>query len=129
MTDAAGTGTGQGPSPQMQYVVRGGVSTPDRFAAGRDVAADAMGLLWNISVNTWPNTTVAELAAGVPHGQIGVSTIAAIVAAGGAITADPRPENPYHALLGGITAETASRLFSPTIPNPARIRSRTDTIE
>ena len=81
---------------------------------------DRNGILWNISVNSYPGTLVEELARGMPHRHIGVTTVEAVRAAGGTITPDPLPDNPYHHLVGGITPEAAAQLFTPTLAHPTR---------
>jgi RHS repeat-associated protein len=101
-----------------QYVVRGGISTAQMFQNGSGVTIDANGNLQGVSVQTFPNTSVQELSQQLPQRQIGVSSIAAINSMNGTIVPDPTANNPYHAIMGGITPETAERLFTPTIPNP-----------
>jgi len=62
---------------------------------------------------------VEELAAAIPHGQIGVTTVGAIRAAGGDVVRTSG-RSPYHATLVGLSPEEASRLLTPTIANPAK---------
>jgi hypothetical protein len=62
---------------------------------------------------------VRELASSLPHGQIGVTTVAAVRAAGGDVVRTTGRTR-HHATLTGLTPEIASRLFLPTIANPAR---------
>jgi hypothetical protein len=59
------------------------------------------------------------LAAAIPHGQVGVTTVGEIRAAGGDVVRTPG-RSPHHATLIGLSPEEASRLFTPTIPNPAK---------
>jgi hypothetical protein len=73
-----------------------------------------------------PGLSVRELAApnprmgypGIPHNQLGVTTVGAIRAAGGDVVPSPTKTNPYHATLSGLTPDQASQLFRPTIKNP-----------
>jgi hypothetical protein len=62
---------------------------------------------------------VTELAAAIPHAQIGVTTVGAVRRAGGDVIRT-LGRNPYHAKLTGLTPEQASQLLTPIIPNPAR---------
>ncbi len=59
---------------------------------------------------------------GIPHNQVGVTTMGQIRAAGGDVVASPTRTNPHHATLSGLTAEQASQLFRPTVKNPNRRR-------
>jgi len=99
---------------------------PESFSKRSGVTIDAAGQLEGISVNAGPGLSVAELTApnprasypGIPHTQIGVTTVGAVRAAGGEVIASPRPTNPHHATLGSLTPEEASNLFRPTRKNP-----------
>jgi hypothetical protein len=90
------------------------------------------GLLQGVSVNAGSQMTVEQLTApnpatgypGIPHNQIGVTSVGAIRAAGGDVVPTPRANNPSHATLGGITATQAGELFRPTRPNPNRNKNR-----
>ena len=62
---------------------------------------------------------VAELAATIPHGRIGVTTVVAVREAGGDVVRTAG-RSPYHATLTGLVPDQASRLLTPTVPNPAR---------
>ena len=66
--------------------------------------------------------TSEVLSSFLPHGTIGVTTLHSVIAAGGTITPDPLPGNPYHALLSGLTAEQGVALFSDARPNMTRLR-------
>lgn len=89
---------------------------------GSGVVISAAGTLLNVSVNSAAGMTVTLLSAGLPHARIGVTTVGRIRALGGAIVAAPSPNNPYHSLLRGLTPEQACALFTPTRPNPNRVR-------
>jgi hypothetical protein len=103
-------------------VVRGGLNTVELLEAGTGVTIDSMGNLHGLSVNSAPGKTVAELAEGLRYGQIGVTTVGAVRAAGGDVTPDPSANHPFHCLAGGISAQTAHRLLTPTVPNPSRVK-------
>ncbi len=63
--------------------------------------------------------SVEELAAAMPHGQIGVTTVGAIRAAGGDVVRTSG-RSPHHATVVGLKPEEASGLLTPSIPNPAK---------
>lgn len=46
----------------------------------------------------------------------------AIRAAGGEVQPDTTRGNPYHCLVGGISAQVAQELFNPLVLNPNRVR-------
>jgi hypothetical protein len=114
--------------PAEALVVRGGQNLPANFAQGSGVTVDAGGKIAGVSVNAAPNVSVQELTApnphtgypGIPHHQVGVTTVGAIRAAGGDVVPSPTRTNPYHATLSELTPEQASQLFRPTITNPNR---------
>jgi hypothetical protein len=114
--------------PDEALVIRGGRNLPDSFARGSGVTVDAGGRIQGVSVNCAAGLSVQELTApdprsgypGIPHNQIGVTTVGAVRAAGGEVTSSPTRTNPCHATLGGLTPEQASNLFRPTVRNPNR---------
>ena len=114
--------------PDDALVVRGGQNLRENFAKGSGVKIVSGGKVENVSVNCAPHRTVEELTAsnpatgypGIPNRQIGVTTVGRIRAAGGDVVVSPTRTNPYHATLGGLTPEEASKLFRPTTPNPHR---------
>lgn len=63
---------------------------------------------------------MAELAASIPHGLVGVTTVGEVRKAGGDVIRTTG-RSPYHATLTGLTAEQVSGLLTPTIPNPTRL--------
>ena len=97
-------------------VVRGGRNMPADFA--RAVAAHPSGVV-GVSVECGEGVPVEVLAATLPHGRVGVTTLGAVRAAGGDVVRTSG-RSPNHATLTGLDAATASRLFTPTIPNPGR---------
>ena len=119
------------PLPDAALVVRGGQNLPAHFAQGSGVTVDAGGGIQDVSVNCAAGVSVQELTApnrdtgypGIPHNQIGVTTVGAIRAAGGDVVPAPTRTNLYHATLSRLTPEQASQLFCPTVQNP-NTRSR-----
>lgn len=117
--------------PDEAFVVRGGRNLPENFAQGSGVAIDEGGELRDVSVNSAADQSLEALTAphgatgypGIPHRQIGVTTVGAIRAAGGDVIPSPTRTNPYHATLSGLAPDRASELFRPTIPNPSRRES------
>jgi hypothetical protein len=105
--------------PDSAFVCRGGLCTADRFANGSDVTIDANGNLQGVSVNSAPNASLEELTSTIKNGQVGVTTVGDIRAAGGDVIPDPTPNNPYHCIMCGISPAQAERLFTPTTPNPS----------
>jgi len=71
------------------------------------------------SVECVEGLSVKDLAAAIPHNQIGVTTAGAIRAAGGDVVRTSG-HSPNHATMTGLSAEEASRLLTPTIANPAK---------
>jgi hypothetical protein len=116
------------PLPDDALVVRGGQNLPMSFAQGSGVRAGPGGALQGVSVNAGAGVSAADLTRpnpqtgypGIPHNQVGVTTVGAIRAAGGDVVPAPTRSNPYHALLSGLTPDQASALFRPTVPNPNR---------
>jgi hypothetical protein len=114
------------PLPDEALVVRGGQNLPAHFVQGSGVAVETGGSIQGVSVNAAPGLSVQELTApnpdtgylGLPHNQIGVTTVGAIRAVGGDVVPSPRLTNPYHATVSGLMPEQASQLFRPTIKNP-----------
>ncbi|MBI3302424.1 MAG: flavoredoxin [Deltaproteobacteria bacterium] len=100
--------------PDEALVIRGGQNLPASFIQGSGVTVDAGGKIQGVSVNCAPGLSVQELTApglqtgypGIPHNQVGVTTVGAIRAAG------------YYATLSGLTPEQASNLFRLTVKNP-----------
>jgi len=72
-----------------------------------------------VSVECAAGLPVAELAATIPHGRIGVTTVVAVREAGGDVVRTAG-RSPYHATLTGLVPDQASDLLTPTVPNPAR---------
>lgn len=99
-------------------VVRGGRNRPEdiRRATGTHPSGVS-----GVSVESAAGRSVAELAASIPHGQIGVTTVGEVRKAGGDVLRTSG-RSPYHATLTGLTPSQASNLLRPTNSNPARSR-------
>lgn len=102
--------------PDEALVVRGGRNRPEDIARGFGVHPSGVA---GVSVESAAESSVVELAAGVPHGQVGVTTVGRVRAAGGDVVRTSG-RSPNHATLVGLTPEAASALLTPTVPNPAR---------
>ncbi len=102
--------------PDEALVVRGGRNTPEQIdeKTGRHHSG-----VVGVSVESAPGLTVAELAANLPHGQIGVTTVGRVRVAGGDVI-PTSGRSPNHATLTGLPPDEVSRLLTPTQPNPAR---------
>jgi hypothetical protein len=101
--------------PDDAQVVRGGRNLPADLKRG--TATHPSGVT-GTSVECAVGLSVEELAAALPHGQVGVTTVGAIRAAGGDVVRTSG-RSPHHATLVGLSPEEASRLLTPTVPNPA----------
>lgn len=102
--------------PDSALVVRGGRNLPADIE--RRTGTHPCGVT-GVSVQCGEGISVDELAAAIPHGQIGVTTVGAVRAAGGDVVRTSG-RTPHHATLTGLGPAEASRLLTPTIPNPAR---------
>lgn len=94
-------------------VVRGGRNRPADILRGTGTHPSGV---TGVSVECALGVPVAELAATIPHGQIGVTTVGAVRQAGGDVIRTTG-RSPYHATLTGLTPEQVSELLTPTIPN------------
>jgi hypothetical protein len=104
--------------PDGALVVRGGRNQPQDLQRG--TATHPSGVT-GVSVECEAERSVEELAAALPHGQIGVTTVGEVRAAGGDVIRTSG-RSPYHATLVGLNAEDVSRLLTPTTANPAEKR-------
>jgi hypothetical protein len=105
--------------PDEALVVRGGKNRPEDILRGTGLHPSGV---VGISVECAVGASVEELAAGIPHRQIGITTVDKIRQAGGDVirTSGRRAS---HATLVGLTHEQTSELFNPTISNPAHDRA------
>ena len=100
--------------PDDALVVRGGQNTPEQARKGyRKHPSGVQG----VSVHTAPGASIAELAVGIPNGQIGITTVGQVRAEGGAVIRTSG-RSPHHATLTGLTPDQISDLLTPTVPNP-----------
>jgi hypothetical protein len=107
------------------------MNLPENFIRGSGVVVGPEEKLHGVSVNAGSGVSVAELTAsnpligypGILNNQVGSTTAGAIRAEGGEVVPSPTRTNPYHATVSGLTAERASALFRPTVPNPSRGRT------
>ena len=102
--------------PDEALVVRGGGNLPEDLMRG--TATHPSGVS-GVSVESSDGLFAAELAVSIPHRQVGVTTVGKVRAAGGDVIRTSG-RSPHHATLTGLTPEQASRLLTPTIPNPAK---------
>ncbi len=70
------------------------------------------------SVQSEAGLSVEELARIIPNGKVGVTTVAAIRAAGGDVIRTTGTG--HHATVTGLTPDQLSQLLTPAIPNPAK---------
>jgi hypothetical protein len=102
--------------PDDALVVRGGRNRPEDVERG--TATHPSGVT-GFSVECATGSSVEDLAAAIPHGQIGVTTAGAIRTAGGDVVRTTG-RTPHHATVVGLDPEEASNLLTPTLPNPSR---------
>jgi hypothetical protein len=103
--------------PDEALVVRGGRNRPEDFQ--RALAVHPSGVE-GVSVESAFGIPLEELAAAIPHGQIGICKVGDVRSAGGdVIPTSGRSAN--HATLTGLSPQLASDLLTPTIANPARV--------
>ena len=104
------------PIPDEAVVVRGGRNLPADIVRGTGTHPSGV---TGVSVECAVGLSVAELAATIPHGHIGVTTVGAVRQRGGDVVRS-MGRSPYHAIVTGLTPEQISELLTSTIPNPTR---------
>jgi hypothetical protein len=104
------------PIAEDAVVVRGGRNRPVDLERGTGTHPSG---ITGVSVECASGLTVEELAAFIPHGQIGVTKVSAVRALGGDVVRTSG-RSPHHATLTGLSSEEMSALLTPTIRNPAR---------
>ncbi len=102
--------------PDETLVVRGGKNRAEDIWRG--IGTHPSGVT-GISVESGVGLSVEELAAKIPHGRVGVTTVGIVRASGGDVLRTSG-RSPNHATLTGLTSDEISALLTPTIPNPAR---------
>lgn len=96
-------------------LVRGGRNRPLDMERGTGTHPSGV---TGVSVECASGLSVKNLAASIPHGQIGVTTVAAVRVLGGDVVRTSG-RSPHHATLTGLSPEKMSELLTPTIRNPA----------
>ena len=104
------------PIPDEALVVRGGRNLPADIVRGTGTHPSGV---TGVSVECAVGLSVAELAAAIPHGQIGVTTVRAVRQRGGDVVRTTGRSS-YHATVTGLAPEQISGRLTPTIPNPTR---------
>ncbi len=104
--------------PDGAPVIRGGQCLPENWLGGNGVTIDSNGLMNGASVQSSGYKSASELAASVPHPQVGQTTVGAVRAAGGDVIPSPNPRNPDHATLSGLSPDDASMVTRPTNKYP-----------
>jgi hypothetical protein len=102
--------------PDEALGVRGGRNQPEDLRRGMRTHSSGV---TGVSVECAEGLSVEKLAVTIPHGQIGVTTVGAIRAAGcGVVRTSGR--SPNHATVVRLSPEEASGLLGPPTPNPAK---------
>jgi hypothetical protein len=102
--------------PDDAIVVRGGRNRPEDIRRG--IGTHPSGVT-GISVECGEGLSVEELSASIPHGQIGLTTVGAIRAAGGDVIRTSG-RSPQHATLTALAPAEISFLLNPTVPKPSQ---------
>ena len=105
-----------GPISDDALVIRGGRNRPVDLERGTGTHPSG---ITGVSVECVSGLIVEELAASIPHGQIGVTTVSAVRSLGGNVVRTSG-RSPHHATLTGLSPEDMSALLTPAIRNPAR---------
>lgn len=103
------------PLPDDALVVRGGVNTPEQIRRGYGTHPSGVS---GVSVHSSPGLGAPDLTVGIPNGQVGVTTVGEVRAAGGDVIRTSGRSR-HHATLTGLTPEEISDLLTPTVPNPS----------
>jgi hypothetical protein len=97
-------------------VVRGGRNRPENIARATGVHPSGVK---GVLVEAADGLTIGEIAAEIPHGQIGVTNVGRVRAAGGDVI-QTSGRSPNHATFTGLSPDRASELLTPTMPNPGK---------
>jgi hypothetical protein len=103
--------------PDDALVVRGGKNRPEDILRGTGIHPSGVA---GVSVESAAGASIRDLAVAIPHGQVGVTTVGSVRNAGGDVIRTSG-RSPNHATLTGLSPEQASRLLTPTVPNPAKV--------
>ena len=101
--------------PDAAIVVRGGMNTPADIQRGTKIHR-ASGIN-GVSVQCATGLTLSELAEPLPHGVVGVCTVADVRTAGGEVVRTSGVD-PNHATVTGLTSTVLSWLLTPVVPHP-----------
>jgi hypothetical protein len=101
--------------PDEAIVIRGGKNHPEDILRGTGLHPSG---LVGISVECAVGLSIDELSSGIPHGQIGMTTVGEVRQAGGDVVRTSGRRS-SHATLVGLTHEQASELLNPTMSNPS----------
>jgi hypothetical protein len=104
------------PISEDALVIRGGRNRPVDLERGTGTHPSGT---TGVSVECASGLTVEKLAASLPHGQIGVTTVSAVRSLGGDV-ARTSGRSPHRATLTGLSPDDMSELLTPTISNSAR---------
>ncbi len=102
--------------PDEALVVRGGRNRPEDIQRGTGTHPSGV---TGISVECGVGLSVAELAANIPHLQVGVTSVGEVRKLGGDVVRTSG-RSPNHATLTGLTPKEISNLLTPTVPNPSQ---------
>lgn len=102
--------------PDDALVVRGGKNRPEDIERGTGTHPSGV---TGVSVESATGATVEQLAAAIPHVQVGVTTVGKVRMLGGDVVRTSG-RSPNHATLTGLTPEQASQLLTPTMENPTK---------
>ena len=103
--------------PDEAIVMRGGRNRAEDIQRGMGTHPSG---ITGISVECGIEVTISELAAAIPHGQLGITTVGEVRREGEDVIYTTG-RSPNHATLTGLTPAQISQLLIPTITNPARI--------
>jgi hypothetical protein len=102
--------------PDEAIVVRGGRNRPEDIQRGTGTHPSGV---TGISVECAVGLTIEALAATIPHGQLGSTTVGEVREAGGDVVRTSGRSS-HHATLTGLPPQQISDLLNPTVPNPIR---------
>jgi hypothetical protein len=102
--------------PDDALAIRGGRNRPEDFERGTSVHPSGVE---GVSVECAVGVPVHQLAASLPHRQIGVTTVGAIRALGGDVLRTSG-RSAHHATLVRLSPQDASSLFTPTVANRSK---------
>jgi hypothetical protein len=100
-------------------VVKGGLGPPPKGNWSIQTFDEVGVTITGTTAYSEPGKTIAELSAYIASGEVRVSSIARIKAAGGNVIPTRRNAmQPYHVTITGLTLEQLDAVFDPPSPNP-----------